>query len=222
MVGIGLGMNPSNSYPSTSSNPYTFVAQPYPYGQYGQATYSGPSAAYPPHPYYPQAGLPQSQYQFHNTFAPSQTAPRAPLGPSSENTQLRASAVSRKRSAAQADSNPTASKRSRRSEAENIRPSLDPPSSTPVTSVPISSQPVAGTGPFVTPMPHSQTEPPAFTSFASILRKSKKNSKVASDVWFFTKRAETKNKPDLPSSVTDELFYERPKDTKYLACRLCT
>src|SRR5258708_6916357 len=134
MDGIGLGMNSSNSHPSTSSNP-GFVAQPYPhflphfYGQYGQATYPGPSATYPPHPYYPQAGPPQSEYQFHNTFAPEQTAPRAPLGPSSDNTQVCTPAVSRKRSAAQANSNPTVSKRSRRSEAENIPPSLVPPSS---------------------------------------------------------------------------------------------
>ena len=76
---------------------------------------------------------------------------------------------------------------------------------------------------YSSPTPYSQPEPPAFTSFASILQKSKKSSKVVSDVCFFTRRAETKIKPDLlyNALATDELFHERPKNTKYLACRLC-
>lgn len=169
----------------------------------------------------PQVGNPTTEFQFRNTFAP-EMPPRTPLAPctalqSGINTPT--SSTSRKR---QSDENPpgrSAPKRPRHSDIENWPPSMP--------NIPASSStqdpPITATGPFVAPVGTSSYEHPAFTAFTSILPKEKKNMKIASDVWFCVKRVNQKQRPHVVTNPADEeLFFKRPKDCEFLACRLCT
>jgi len=156
--------------------------------------------------------------QFRNTFAPHETPSRVPLGPLSlaqPSVIPPTSTTSRKR-ASQAGGPPP--KRTRWSDAENAEPAVI----TVNTNIPITA-----TGPFISPVRAATYQHPAFMAFTSILPKDRKNTKVASDVWFCMKGSQTKQRPNiiLPNTLDAELFFERPKDTAiypYLACRLCT
>jgi hypothetical protein len=74
----------------------------------------------------------------------------------------------------------------------------------------------------VAPADASSYEHPAFTAFTSILPKEKKDTKIASDVWFCMKQVNQKQRPHVTNPSDEELFFKRPKDCEFLACRLCT
>lgn len=157
--------------------------------------------------------------QFRNTFAPHETPSRAPLAPISlsQPSQVLSTSSTRKR-ASQAGNGGPAPKRARRSDDENVGPAV---------SMPNIDIPITATGPFIPPVGAVNYQHPAFTAFTSILPKDRKNTKVASDVWFCVKGSQTKQRPDavLPNSLDEGLFFQRPKDKvafPYLACRLCT
>jgi hypothetical protein len=215
------------------------------YGQHTvQSSAAGPYwqqyAAYGPQPPNPWWGFAnpavqstpqpsQPQIKFHNTFGPqsqnissrtplvTQQPPQASTNPSAASNSTNA----RKRSSASNTNGRPASKRPRRSNIENVPPSnLSNPSQTSSTTVRLTE-----TGPFTSPAGASTHQHPAFTAFTSILPKDKKNTKVATDVWFFMKRVNQMHKPSVVINPVEEpLLLKRPKESEcsHLACRLCT
>lgn len=219
-------LNPSLHYYSQGAPSAPGLYQPYSYYGYPPPQMSPWGYASGPNPHHTAASSSQNtnnlvdtaSLQFRNTFAPPKIPSipsRAPLAPLSLSQPSATSSTSRKR-ASQAGG--PAPKRARRSDSENAEPGA----STSNANIPITA-----TGPFIPPIRAATYQHPAFTAFTSILPKDRKNTKVASDVWFFMKSSQTKQRPDiiLPTLPDESLFFERPKDTAvhpYLACRLCT
>ena len=212
------------------------------YGQHTvQSSAAGPYwqqyAAYGPHPPNPWWSFAnpavqstprpsQPQIEFHNAFGPQNISSRTPL-PAQQPPQASANPSiasnltnARKRSSVSHPNGRPASKRPRRSNIENIPPSnLSNPSQRSSTTV-CSTE----TGPFTSPAGASTHQHPAFTAFTSILPKDKKNTKIATDVWFFMKRANQMHKPSVVINLVEEpLLLKRPKESEcsHLACCLC-
>ncbi|KAF5375571.1 hypothetical protein D9615_009215 [Tricholomella constricta] len=116
----------------------------------------------------------------------------------------------------------------RRPNQENCAPAAHTNSSSAPNNLSSSARPqypaVYGVGPIppVDDLQEPRVNEFTFESFRSVATKSKKSSSVASDVWYCTMRAISKDKPNTvnrPSQM--ELYRERPKDALYVACRLC-
>ena len=220
-----LVMNP----PSENSSLYNPRAHPYHHQPPAHIQHPGYVTyyAYPPpqHSVLPQSYTPQvtnpltTQFHFRNTFAsePHETPFRPPLAPrttlqSSVNTST-SSTIPQKRQSDVNSHGRLASKRPRHSDVENQ------PISMPSTPASASTQapPITATGPFVAPVGASSHNHPAFTAFTSILPKEKKDSKIASDVWFCVKRVNQKQKPHVTTNPPEEeLFFMRTGN-----CELC-
>jgi hypothetical protein len=134
-------------------------------------------------------GPSQPQIKFHNTFAPQNMSfciPRATQQPPQASTDPSVTSNSTNAQKRSSQGNPNgqpASKRPHHSNVENIPPpNPSNPSQTSSTTVRFTE-----TGPFMAPVGASTPQHPAFTAFASILPKDKKNSQIATDVWFFMK-----------------------------------
>ncbi|KAF5378856.1 hypothetical protein D9615_006941 [Tricholomella constricta] len=204
---------------SSTTTPYPLQAYPPHPHQYTQAPPQQPSYYTYQHPghyhsgtaYYP-APTPIPPLRFYSATAPQTPAPQ-PLTQQPNGTR-------RKRANGNATANHTAKRR--RQNQENCAPAAHTNSSSAPNNLSSSARPqypaVYGVGP-IPPVDNLQ-EPRVneftFESFGSVATKSKKSSSVASDVWYCTMRAISKDKPNTvnrPSQM--ELYRERPKDALY-------
>ncbi|KAF5387624.1 hypothetical protein D9615_000715 [Tricholomella constricta] len=216
----------TRDFQHSAPNPYCM-----PYVPHGAPPASHHSATLAPHPAYYSFQYPAYHYsQSQHVYRPAQTAPITPgqfYGTAATTPQTPLTPAPRTRRKRPAVSTVTAPPSTRRRRNTENQPAPTTHTNFHATT-PGSTQPSAvyGVGP-VLPLSdlHELTRQEDFTfaSFGSIANKAaKKSSSAASDVWYFTMRAVSGEKPNaMVQPSEDQLYTERPKNAAYVACRLC-
>ncbi|CAA7260563.1 unnamed protein product [Cyclocybe aegerita] len=207
-------MSAPHQHSSSGTHPY--YPHNHPHGFYYQYPASHLShTPYPQylHPQHPQPVLQHppatSQIQFINSFAGSPPNTRPPLQSTSQNrSQVTEPAASTWKCSALAHPATSALKRTRWANTENT---AVPPSGTALTiprALPHADpQDIHASGPFVQHLNTEQVQHPSFMAFNSLLSHDKKDTRAASEIWWFMKPAASQDKKGAHSSPPKSELY---------------